>query len=127
MLQINYSFGNDSSKETREGMMETDLQMFQIAVRVFFSLSSTYFPHFVCGGAIIGVNKILLMNNNLVFVNSPTNFIKPIIGPLAIRNYQRSGLNVLRLSIIYINQIILKKVAIRFYSNVVFKTHCYFF
>jgi hypothetical protein len=49
MLQINCGFGNDSSKETREGMMETDLQMFQIAVRVFFSLSSTYFPHFVCG------------------------------------------------------------------------------
>jgi hypothetical protein len=67
------------------------------------------------------------MNNNLMFVNSPTNFIKPIIGPLAIRNDQRSGLNVLRLRIIFINQIILKKVAMRFYSNVVFKTHCYFF
>jgi hypothetical protein len=79
--------------------------MFQIAVRVFFSLSSTYFSHFV-DGAIIAVNKIFLMNNNLMFVNSPTNFIKPIIGPLAIRNYQRSGLDVLKLSEIYINQII---------------------
>jgi hypothetical protein len=29
--------------------METDLRMFRIAVGAFFSLSSTYFPHFVCG------------------------------------------------------------------------------
>jgi hypothetical protein len=49
MLQINYYFGTDSSKETRGGMMERDLRMFRIAVGAFFSFSSTYFPHFVCG------------------------------------------------------------------------------
>jgi hypothetical protein len=75
------------------------------------------------------------MNNNLMFVNSPTNFIKPIIGPLAIRNDQRSGLNVLRLSIIFINQIIKKKkepcvfIATLFLKHIAtfFDIHTYFF
>jgi hypothetical protein len=49
MLQLNYYFVTDSSKETRGGMMERDLRMFRTAVGAFFSLSSTYFPHFVCG------------------------------------------------------------------------------
>jgi hypothetical protein len=49
MLQINYYFGTDSSKETRGDMLERDLPMFRIVVGAFFSLSSTCFPHFVCG------------------------------------------------------------------------------